>query len=110
LYGEGAHHLQDQFDSRRLADRLEQVTVHDHLAPNDIAFVERSTQLLLATVDPDGWPDVCRARASPPSATSSCSWQDCVAACWRRPFGGLVGADVQEERGTCGGDRSGHRT
>lgn len=58
MYHEGARALQDQFDSRRLADRLEQVTVHDHLTPNDIAFAERSTQFLLATVDPSGWPDV----------------------------------------------------
>lgn len=58
MYGEAARDLQDRFDSRRLADRLEQVTVHDHLTQNDIAFVERSPQFLLATVDHDGWPDV----------------------------------------------------
>jgi predicted pyridoxine 5'-phosphate oxidase superfamily flavin-nucleotide-binding protein len=58
MYGDGARSLQDQFDSRRLADRLEEVTVHDHLTPNDRELVERCPQLLLATVDPDGWPDV----------------------------------------------------
>lgn len=58
MYGEGARELQDTFDSRRLADRLEQVTVHHYLSDGDRAFVERSTQFLLGTVDPDGWPDV----------------------------------------------------
>jgi predicted pyridoxine 5'-phosphate oxidase superfamily flavin-nucleotide-binding protein len=58
MYGVGARGLQDRFDSRRLADRLEQVTVHDHLTPGDTAFVEGATQFLLGTVDSDGWPDV----------------------------------------------------
>ena len=58
MYGEGARALQDAFDSRRLADRLEEVTVHDHLTPQDVALVERVPQFLLATVDEGGWPDV----------------------------------------------------
>ena len=58
LYGEGARSLQDRFDSRRLADRLEQVTVHDGLTRTDRALVERCTSFTLATVGPDGWPDV----------------------------------------------------
>ena len=31
LYHQGNRQLQDQFDSRRIADRLEQVTLHDRL-------------------------------------------------------------------------------
>ena len=58
MYGQGARSLQDRFDSRRLADRLVEVTVHDHLTRTDQEFVERSAQFFLATVDPDGWPDV----------------------------------------------------
>ena len=58
MYGQGARSLQDRFDSRRLADRLVEVTVHDRLTPSDREFVERSAQFFLATVDPDGWPDV----------------------------------------------------
>lgn len=57
LYGEGARALQDRFDSRRIADRLEQVTVHDRFWPGDVELVERSPLFFLATVDPDGWPD-----------------------------------------------------
>ena len=58
MYGQGARALQDRFDSRRLADRLVEVTVHDQLTRKDQEFVERSAQFFLATVDPDGWPDV----------------------------------------------------
>lgn len=58
IYGEGARELQDRFDSRRLADRLEQVTLHDRLTPGDTRFVEGAAQFLLGTIDADGWPDV----------------------------------------------------
>lgn len=58
MYGQGARSLQDRFDSRRLADRLVEVTVHDQLTRTDQEFVERSAQFFLATVDQDGWPDV----------------------------------------------------
>ena len=53
-----ARALQDRFDSRRLADRLVEVTVHDHLTSSDRAFIEASAQFFLATVDSEGWPDV----------------------------------------------------
>jgi predicted pyridoxine 5'-phosphate oxidase superfamily flavin-nucleotide-binding protein len=56
-YNEGSRSLQDRFDSRRIADRLEQVTVHDHFTPDDRAFVEASAMFFLATADADGWPD-----------------------------------------------------
>jgi predicted pyridoxine 5'-phosphate oxidase superfamily flavin-nucleotide-binding protein len=58
LYHDGNRSLQDRFDSRRIADRLEQVTVHEELSDGDIAFVERSTMFFLATADAGGWPDV----------------------------------------------------
>ncbi len=58
MYGQGARSLQDRFDSRRLADRLVEVTVHDRLTRTDREFVELSAQFFLATVDQDGWPDV----------------------------------------------------
>lgn len=58
MYGEGARELQDRFDSRRLADRLEQVTLHDRITPGDRRFIEAAAQFLLGTIDADGWPDV----------------------------------------------------
>ena len=57
MYHEGARALQDRFDSRRLADRLEEITVHERFTPDDKAFVERSAMFFLATADADGWPD-----------------------------------------------------
>lgn len=58
MYHEGSRAMQDRFDSRRIADRLEQVTVHDELHSGDIAFIERCAMFFLATADADGWPDV----------------------------------------------------
>jgi predicted pyridoxine 5'-phosphate oxidase superfamily flavin-nucleotide-binding protein len=57
MYHDGARTLQDRFDSRRIADRLEQVTVHAELTDGDAAFVERCSMFFLATADADGWPD-----------------------------------------------------
>ena len=54
LYGEGARRLQDQFDSRRLADRLEQVKVTDRVQPPHKAFIEARDMFFLATVDARG--------------------------------------------------------
>jgi predicted pyridoxine 5'-phosphate oxidase superfamily flavin-nucleotide-binding protein len=58
LYHEGNRKLQDQFDSRRIADRLEQVTLHEAFTGSDGAFIENSAMFFLATADADGWPDV----------------------------------------------------
>jgi predicted pyridoxine 5'-phosphate oxidase superfamily flavin-nucleotide-binding protein len=57
MYNDGSRELQDRFDSRRIADRLEQITVHDQFSNEDRAFVERSSMFFLATADADGWPD-----------------------------------------------------
>jgi predicted pyridoxine 5'-phosphate oxidase superfamily flavin-nucleotide-binding protein len=58
LYHEGNRELQDRFDSRRIADRLEQVTLHDRLTDDDRAIVERCAMFFLATADAQGRPDV----------------------------------------------------
>lgn len=58
IYHEGNRRLQDQFDSRRIADRLEQVTLHDTFIPGDVEFIENCAMFFLATADADGWPDV----------------------------------------------------
>ena len=57
MYHDGSRAMQDRFDSRRIADRLEQVTVHTNLTADDIAFVEQCSMFFLATADADGWPD-----------------------------------------------------
>ena len=58
LYGEGARALQDEFDSRRLADRLAGLTLHTELTEEDIELISAQSTVWLATVDQDGWPDV----------------------------------------------------
>jgi predicted pyridoxine 5'-phosphate oxidase superfamily flavin-nucleotide-binding protein len=56
MYHEGNRALQDRFDTRRLADRLEQVTVHDRFTPDDRAFIEGLDLFFLATADASGQP------------------------------------------------------
>jgi hypothetical protein len=58
LYHDGNRQLQDQFDSRRIADRLEVVTLHDYFTDDDSAFVQRCSMFFLATADAEGQPDV----------------------------------------------------
>jgi predicted pyridoxine 5'-phosphate oxidase superfamily flavin-nucleotide-binding protein len=58
LYHEGNRKLQDRFDSRRIADRLQQVTLHDRFTDGDRAFIARSSLFFLATADAEGQPDV----------------------------------------------------
>jgi hypothetical protein len=58
FYTEAHRALQDHFDTRRLADRLIEVTVRDAFTAGDRRFVESAPFLFLATADEDGWPDV----------------------------------------------------
>src|SRR5947208_3145977 len=58
LYHQGNRELQDRFDCRRIADRLEQVTLHDRFSEGDRDFIERSAMFFLATADAEGQPDV----------------------------------------------------
>ena len=57
MYHDGSRQLQDHFDSRRIADRLEQVTLHATLDAEDRAFIEKAAQFFLATADAEGRPD-----------------------------------------------------
>ncbi len=57
IFHEGSRHLQDQFDTRRLADRLDDRTVHDVIDESDRAFIERADMFFLATADADGRPN-----------------------------------------------------
>jgi predicted pyridoxine 5'-phosphate oxidase superfamily flavin-nucleotide-binding protein len=58
FYHDGNRAMQDRFDSRRIADRLEQITLHDIFSDGDRAFIERASMFFLATADADGFPDV----------------------------------------------------
>jgi uncharacterized protein len=56
IYSPSSRALQDEFDTRRLADRLAEVKVHDRLTPDDRKFIERMDMFFLATVDGAGQP------------------------------------------------------
>ncbi len=56
-YHAGSRHLQDHFDSRRIADRLEQVTAHIAFTDSDRTFIDSCAMFFLATADREGWPD-----------------------------------------------------
>jgi predicted pyridoxine 5'-phosphate oxidase superfamily flavin-nucleotide-binding protein len=58
LYHDGNPALQDRFDTRRLADRIEQVLVHDAFSERDRAFIESRDMFFLATADEEGRPNV----------------------------------------------------
>ena len=57
LYHSGSRSLQDRFDTRRLADRLEAVKVTDVIDDGDRAFIESRSLFFLATADAEGRPD-----------------------------------------------------
>jgi predicted pyridoxine 5'-phosphate oxidase superfamily flavin-nucleotide-binding protein len=57
FYNEGSRALQDRFDSRRIADRLEQVTLRRAFTSEDKAFIEKLPMFFLATADAAGRPD-----------------------------------------------------
>jgi uncharacterized protein len=56
-YNEGSRRLQDRFDTRRLADRLDDKFVqHPTIGPEDREFIERLDMFFLATADAAGNP------------------------------------------------------
>ncbi len=57
MYHDGMRQLQDRRDTRRLADRLEQVTVRSAFTDEDRAFIERCSMFFVATADAHGCPD-----------------------------------------------------
>ncbi len=57
VYQDGQRALQDRFDTRRLADRLEERIFHATFSDTDREFIERQSMFFLATVDADGRPN-----------------------------------------------------
>ena len=58
LYGPAHRALQDQFDTRELADRIEDVAASPGVEPAARAFIESRDMFFLSTVDARGWPTV----------------------------------------------------
>ena len=57
IYHEGMRELQDARDTRRIADRLAEVTLRHAFTDEDRAFVEACSMFFVATADADGHPD-----------------------------------------------------
>ena len=57
MYHDGMRQLQDERDTRRLADRLARVTVRAVFTDEDRAFIERCAMVFVATADTLGNPD-----------------------------------------------------
>ena len=68
MFHEGNRRLQDEFDSRKISDRLEEKLTRTRFSDEDIAFVENSIFFFLATADAKGRPD--------------CSWTPSLAHTW----------------------------
>ena len=54
MYHEGNRRLQDQFDSRRISDRLEEKLTRTAFTADDKAFIEGAIYFFMATADADG--------------------------------------------------------
>lgn len=63
LYHEANRELQDRFDSRRIADRLEELTRFE-FSGDDRSYIENAYYFFLATADADGRPD-CSFKGGP---------------------------------------------
>jgi predicted pyridoxine 5'-phosphate oxidase superfamily flavin-nucleotide-binding protein len=57
LYHDGMRQLQDIRDTRKIADRLNQVTVHTEFTDEDRLFIERCAMVFVATANAEGQPD-----------------------------------------------------
>jgi predicted pyridoxine 5'-phosphate oxidase superfamily flavin-nucleotide-binding protein len=69
MYSPSSRALQDHFDTRRLADRLAEVKVHDRFTEDDRQFIERLDMFFLATVDGEGQP-TCSYKGGDPGFVS----------------------------------------
>jgi predicted pyridoxine 5'-phosphate oxidase superfamily flavin-nucleotide-binding protein len=52
----GSRAMQDQFDTRRLADRMQEHVIKDRLGENERDFIARMDMFFLATADEQGQP------------------------------------------------------
>ncbi len=58
MFHDGSRQLQDRFDTRRLADRIDELLKHDTIEPHDAEFISARDMFFLATADPQGRPTV----------------------------------------------------
>jgi len=65
MYHDGNRRLQDQFDSRRISDRLEEKLTRTTFAADDKAFIESVIYFFISTADAEGRPDCSFKGGSP---------------------------------------------
>ena len=65
LYGAQHRALQDEFDMRPLADRVQQFIVHPEIQPEHRGFIESRDFFFLTTIDHRGYPTVSHKGGSP---------------------------------------------
>jgi uncharacterized protein len=65
MYHDGNRQLQDRFESRRIADRLEEKQTRTAFSDKDKAFIESAAFFFIATADAQGRPD-CSFKAGMP--------------------------------------------
>ena len=58
LYGDHHRALQDQFETRKLADRVEEAVVQTEVSTGNKAFIESRDMFFLSTIDHQGRPTV----------------------------------------------------
>lgn len=58
LYGDTQRALQDRFQTRKLADTVSAVIVHNELTDEDKGYLASRDYFFLSTVNADGWPTV----------------------------------------------------
>ena len=56
IYHDGSRELQQRFDTRRIADRIDELLVSDRISEHDQAFIESRDMFFLATADDAGLP------------------------------------------------------
>jgi predicted pyridoxine 5'-phosphate oxidase superfamily flavin-nucleotide-binding protein len=56
-FHEGSRRLQDSFDTRRIADRIDQLLVKDVIGDGEREFIQAMDCFFLATADGDGFPN-----------------------------------------------------
>ena len=55
-FHDGSRSLQDRFDTRKLADRIDALLVSDTISENDCSFIQERDMFFLATADAEGRP------------------------------------------------------
>ncbi|MCW5689225.1 MAG: pyridoxamine 5'-phosphate oxidase family protein [Pseudolabrys sp.] len=65
MYHDGNRQLQDRFDSRRIADRLEEKLTRTAFTDDDKVYIESLPYFFIATADAEGRPD-CSFKGGPP--------------------------------------------